>query len=1000
MKSVAFALLSASLIALTASSGGAFAQKPGASDAETGRPAGVEELERLRGEIEAAIARGDRAEAERLIGESQAILNQLQSQPSQAGATGASDELLQLVQQAQTALDRGQFEEAERLALRGRAQAEATFGPDSQMVDILTQPLTFIYIRQGRYAEAEPILTRALARAEQASRDPNNPTTLAAVTGLARLYRAQGRFSEAEPLTLRALQGYEHTEGRDAPNTIDAVSGLGVLYYRAGRYADAEPLMERAYEGYRRINGPDNQLTLLTMTNLATIHLRRGRYAEAEPLFQQVIRLSEPRQGVNGPDVLVAVNNLAGLYGKMGRFAEAEQLSSRAVTGGERTFGRDNPIFAEFLANRGNLFRANGRPAEAEAPYRRALEAAQRALGNTHPLTIDSAASLAQARLQSRGTGDAVLAPARLAVAGLRARRIAGENDRDQERDTTELPMRVAYTNLADAAWTASTPRSRTGLTNEAFTALQDATAGPADRAIVQMAVRHVADAAAPGLGALVRERSQLEEQWLATSSQHSQLEGATQGAVSVDLSRIQAERQRIESRLNAIDARLRADFPEYFALIRPEALDVSAARQLLAPDEAILMVVPTEFGTHVVAVSNTGVSWVRSDWTGEQVNAAVRRLLWDVGANVNVSREQGAEWEAQSGAGYSYDRQTAFALYQQVVAPVASTLLGKRHVFIAAQGSLSSLPFDILVAEAPQGDNGDPAALRATHWFSDAHALIQIPSIQSLQSLRRFAGESAGRDDTSFIGFGDPVLQGQSTQRGASRGATRAGPVEAAPQTGTQLANVDQLRRLSRLPGTAIELESMRRELDAPTSALFLAQRATEARVRSMDLSGASILVFATHGLMAGDLGSGAEPGLVFTPPRSPSEADDGYLTTSEVSALRLNADWVILSACNTAAGDGSQGATGLSGLARAFFYAGARNLLVSHWPVRDAVAARLTVRTIAILRETPALSRAEALQRAMREIRDDTSHDTADDTWAHPNAWAPFMLVGDTRR
>ena len=95
-----------------------------------------------------------------------------------------------------------------------------------------------------------------------------------------------------------------------------------------------------------------------------------------------------------------------------------------------------------------------------------------------------------------------------------------------------------------------------------------------------------------------------------------------------------------------------------------------------------------------------------------------------------------------------------------------------------------------------------------------------------------------------------------------------------------------------------------------------------------------------------------------------------------------------------------GSKGAPGLSGLARAFFYAGARNLLVSHWPVRDDVASRLTVDTLRRQAADPKLSRAEAFQQAMRAIRNDASHDSATDTWAHPNAWAPFSLIGDGAR
>jgi CHAT domain-containing protein len=218
--------------------------------------------------------------------------------------------------------------------------------------------------------------------------------------------------------------------------------------------------------------------------------------------------------------------------------------------------------------------------------------------------------------------------------------------------------------------------------------------------------------------------------------------------------------------------------------------------------------------------------------------------------------------------------------------------------------------------------------------------------------------------------------------------------------RSGTPIADVSALRSLARLPGTAEELRNMRTALAAPANSIFLGPAATEAQFRSMDLSGVRILALATHGLLAGDIDGAGEPGLVFTPPAVPSERDDGFLTASEVAALRLNADWVILSACNTAAGDGSEGAPGLSGLARAFFYAGARTLLASHWPVRDDVGARLTVRTVALEREQPTLSRAEAFQRAMREIRGDTAQDASGATWAHPNAWAPFTLVGDAAR
>ncbi len=146
-------------------------------------------------------------------------------------------------------------------------------------------------------------------------------------------------------------------------------------------------------------------------------------------------------------------------------------------------------------------------------------------------------------------------------------------------------------------------------------------------------------------------------------------------------------------------------------------------------------------------------------------------------------------------------------------------------------------------------------------------------------------------------------------------------------------------------------------------------------------------ILHFATHGLVAGDLSGLEEPALVLSLPLQSSKAEDALLTASEVATLQLNADWAVLSACNTASGD-KVGADALSGLARAFFFAGARALLVSHWAVDSEAAVSLTTRTFGFLAKAPQLSRAEAFQRAMLTLIEEGRT---------PAYWAPFVIVGE---
>jgi CHAT domain-containing protein len=196
----------------------------------------------------------------------------------------------------------------------------------------------------------------------------------------------------------------------------------------------------------------------------------------------------------------------------------------------------------------------------------------------------------------------------------------------------------------------------------------------------------------------------------------------------------------------------------------------------------------------------------------------------------------------------------------------------------------------------------------------------------------------------------------------------------------------------LPQLPDTADELNAIAKNLGVAAADIHLGEDASETTLKRTPLADYGIVYFATHGLVAGDVKGLAEPSLVLSIPRQPSEFDDGLLTASEVAQLKLNADWVVLSACNTIAGD-RPGAEALSGLARSFFYAGARALLVSHWAVNSEAATRLTISTFERLKADPRLGRAEALRQAMLAYLNDASSPRN----AYPALWGPFALIGE---
>lgn len=893
---------------------------------------------------------------------------------------------------------------------RAIADAETGLGPDHGTTVSLMANLASVLSDRGDLAEAEALVRRA-ATASAARRGDDHGEVLGYRLQLASLLANRGDLAGAERAARDVLETIERRYSGDHPQLVSTLEFVANVYWLQGRVAEALPLQERAVATRLRIEGETAATTLNSRTLLASLYEGSGRIAEAEAIYIAVADAWREALGPDNPATLSAGIRLAEFYGVHARYDEAEAILGNLLPAAERVFG---PTHMWTLHARYHRARNRWAAGDLETAHSGMTDVYRTTLdtyGRTHPQTSYYASALAYLRLEMPAHRAQALEPAALVAEALNSRRtgLAAATDPLASGQAAQV-LRVGAGDLtlyADALWVSQNDKNSSTNILEAFAALQNATSGGADRAVLRTAGRRVAERRDPALGALVREREGLEEAWATNATAISA--ALAQNGPDADSSRtaLRAERQRIETRIAEIDSILRQRFPQYFALIQPEPVAQADIQGVLGDDEAVLMVVPTDYGTHVMALSSTTGSWVRTALTREQADWSVRRLLYDLGATVDVSMEEVARWQEAAGGGYPFDRQTAFSLYTHFIRSVDSVLAGKRHIFIVTSGSLTGLPFGVLVTEEPQGRDGDPATLRNTSWLADSHALVRVPTLQSLWLQRTYLSTEGSNRGTGFIGYGDPLLDGVAAARSGGRGAVRGGGGSVAAVVGdgatidgTRLADIAALKRMARLPGTAIELENMRRALGAPAASVRLGGAATESAIRSADLSGARILALATHGLMAGEIDSAFEPGLVFTPPSQASPADDGLLTASEVATLDLDADWVVLSACNTAAGDGSAGAPGLSGLAQAFFFAGARTLLASHWPVRDDVASRLIVRIIEIQRDDPALSRAEAFQRAMREIRNDASHDSAIDSWAHPNAWAPFSLIGDGAR
>jgi CHAT domain-containing protein len=279
------------------------------------------------------------------------------------------------------------------------------------------------------------------------------------------------------------------------------------------------------------------------------------------------------------------------------------------------------------------------------------------------------------------------------------------------------------------------------------------------------------------------------------------------------------------------------------------------------------------------------------------------------------------------------------------------------------------------------------------------------LPSVGSLATLRALPEGNTGR--RPFVGFGDPWFSRAQTEAQIVAGGgepardvavmTRSRPITL--RSARRTFDWSELGKLPPLPDTAAEIQAIAAATNAdPGRDVFLGPRANETTVKTVDLASYRIVAFATHGLLPGELTGLTQPALALSAPDIAGIEGDGVLTTDEILGLRLDADWIVLSACNTAGAHGA-GAEALSGLGRAFFYAGARSLLVSNWPVETTSARALTT---TLFRQRPELSRSDALHATQRWMIEHGEHVEAASgkavfSYAHPIFWAPFSLVGD---
>ncbi|TAJ35614.1 MAG: CHAT domain-containing protein [Reyranella sp.] len=864
----------------------------------------------------------------------------------------------------------GDFKSAEAYLAKSDAFFEAKRnGPKAALVDSSFEAdLEFArawYLGGlGRHAESEA----AYAKSEVARRDsmeksdkwPDTPprasflrTIDATVVRLGRAKALQGRVAEAEVDVRRALLSQLGRAGRYHPVTLTFVSRLAEVLIQQGRYPEAERLARIAVETLRTIGFAEDSFTFVAPLNqLASTLYFQGRWSEA---------------------------------------AEVQAAIDKATAGWEsdrRDFVRLTPARIYTLYNTGQLVAGVDRAREMIALQRRRV-------GENH-INYAIARGILAEGLARLGRDPAALEEFRAAIPVLASQSRAAEDDDSSTVAARHLQVRnivEAYIGLL-ARGPASADTAATTF------ALADTVRGRSVGTAVAAASARVTSND-PVLSALTRHEQDLRKQMGASlGTLNNLLSLPVSGRDEASVAQLREQIARLGREHEAARLEIGVRFPDYAELIDPKPATVEQTRNALRTGETFLSFYFGRDKDFVWAVPKEGpVLFAEIAAPPQEIEARIRKLRESLEPNASTIAEIPA-----------YDTALAYDLYALLLKPVEAAWKPARNLIVATNGSLGLLPLGALPVEpvVAATDAGTAFAnYRKVAWLARTHAVTMMPSAAALRTLRQLQPGSAKREPV--IGFGDPFFNRQQATEAqklesstpATSGSSRDTPLDRRSSPRTEGLASAGISELPRLPDTADELRSVALALRSdPAHVLNMGKSADEETVKRTDLSNYRVVMFATHGLVPGELDGLHQPALALSAPDVTGQPGDGLLTLDEILALKLDADWVVLSACNTGAGDGA-GAEAASGLGRAFFYAGTRAILVTNWSVHSQSARELVTDIFRRQAADPKLARAEALRLAMLGVMDGPGY--LDDkgkplfTYAHPLFWAPYSIIGD---
>jgi len=857
----------------------------------------------------------------------------------------------------------GEYSNAEKLLSDAMGCIEVTTNELQKAV--VYNNLALVKIYEGKFDDAEQLLKQTLEIRQQLC-GTNNLLIANTLNNLGSLYGRTGKYSDAEPLFLQALDIRRNNLDEGDYKIAESLNNLAAVYHVQKKYTQAEKLFRKALAIIEKSN--DKLNTAAELNNLGTVCFYQKKYSDAVKFHKRALKYREEFAGMYSPVTAESLYNISKTYNAVSNYFKAEKLCGRSLEIRGKILGVNHPEYAETLTLLANIYSSQNNKTKAEDFLKQSLEIKEKVLDKNHPDIIESLVDIAEL-YSSENKNDRAGNYYFKALNSLEnAAKIAGgENYSTQYR-------KMQRDICGGFLYTLSKSQTNEYVKVEnAFTAMEITRARLFLDELSSIAANKIT-----GVSNLETKKMELLRKQINNANNEKKSE--------IETSRLKAELVKFEKKLED-------KYSGYSELRNTKPADLNDfVENTLGKNEALINYWIDKNNLYAIVIHNG-----KTELISHKIN--LKNLFTEIAGLIDMLEDEAPceEYKIRS-----------YNLYKELLAPFIKNIdfNNTTTLFIVPNGILTAVPFEALTTTL----NGED--FKHLDYFFEKTFIGYVPSATILKMIRDGIADEENMNYAKFplLAFGDPIYTKEQAQIESKKDSTeytlnlKVKDNLLALVTGDTTLNKKMTRsvsvssnnetKLKPLPGSRQEVVVIDKIFynTVTNNHIFLGGKAQESMIKKLNKKGElkkyHFIHFATHGFLPGEVDGLSEPCLVLSI-YGKNENEDGFLKMSEILNMKINADLITLSACNSGVIEPEDFSEGISGLARSFFFAGAKSLLVTLWSIDDTATIKFMENYYSKLNE--GMTASQALNFSRRKM--------LDSEFAHPGLWAPFVLNGEIK-